>query len=213
MEYIILFMLVLLIMIFLKMKSQVDKINRLNKYLYLEKNPTKYIEHVNTILSKKQSNKNIIINNIQKTTGLFYAGKFQEVIDLTGQIKKVPKNWEPIYYQNIILSLFFMGEKTKAEETFQEAKPIFDEFKSNNYYKEFIEIVYGTIDFSKGKDTKKYFADLAETGANDYRKAFGHYILGKINKMENNIDEANNNFNEAKKLGKGSFIEEFSSAE
>jgi len=195
------------------MKRQVDQINRLNKYLYIEKKPEKYVDEFDSILSKKQSPKNIIINNIQKTTGLFYAGKFQEVIELTNEINKMPKNWEPIYYQNVILSLFFMGETEKAEETFEKANLIFEEFIKNSYYKEFIDIVSNIVDFYKGKGSKEYFTELAKSGANDYRKSFGYYFLGKINKTENNMSAAKANFNNAMEYGKGSFIEGFSKSE
>ncbi|MGB4439591.1 MAG: hypothetical protein WBJ13_10305 [Sedimentibacter sp.] len=213
MEFVVLFMVILLAIIFLKIKRQVDQINLLNKYLYIQKRPDKYVEQMDTILSRKLSPKNIIINNIQKSTGLFYEGKFQEVIDLTNEIKKMPKNWEPIYYQNIILSLLFIGETEKAVDTFEKANTIFEEYEKNNYYKEFIDIVKNVVDFYKGNASKNYFAELAKSGANDYRKSFGYYFLGKINKKENNISATKANFNNAMEYGKGSFIEEFSKAE
>jgi len=213
MEFVVLFMVILLAIIFLKIKRQVDQINLLNKYLYIQKRPDKYIEQMDTILSRKLSPKNIIINNIQKTTGLFYAGKFQEVIDLTNEIKKMPKNWEPIYYQNVILSLLFIGETEKAVDTFEKANTIFEEYEKNDYYKEFIDIVKNVVNFYKGNASKDYFAELSKSGANDYRKSFGYYFLGEINKKENNISAAKANFNNAMEYGKGSFIEEFSKVE
>jgi len=213
MEFVVLFMVILLAIIFIKIKRQVDQINLLNKYLYIQKKPDKYIEQMDTILSKKLSPKNIIINNIQKTTGLFYAGKFQEVIDLTNEINKMPKNWEPIYYQNVILSWLFMGETEKAVDTFEKANAIFEEYEKNDYYKEFIDIVNNVVNFYKGNASKNYFAELAKSGANDYRKSFGYYFLGEINKKENNISAAKANFNNAMEYGKGSFIEEFSKSE
>lgn len=213
MEYVIFFMLIFLAIIFLKMKKQVDKINILNKLLYIDKKPEKYIDEIDEILSKKQSPKNIIITNIQKTTGLFYAGRFQAVINLSYEIKMIPKNWKPIYYQNIILSYLFMGETEKAEEVLEKAKPSFDEFVENSYYKEFIDIVYAVVDFYKWNGSKEYFAELAKTGANDYRKCFGYYFLGKMNKLENNISAAKADFKNAIEYGKGSFIENLAKAE
>jgi len=213
MEFVILFMLVLLATIFLKMKSQVNQINILNKFLYIDKKPEKYISKMDDMLSKKQSPKNVIINNIQKTTGLLYAGRFEEVIYITNEINKMPKDWEPIYYQNLILSLFFTGETKKAEEILEKEKPLFEEFIKNSYYKEFIDIVHGVADFYKGIGSIDYFAELAETGANDYRKSFGYYFLGKIYKLENNMSTAKENFNNAMEYGKGSFIEEFAKSE
>lgn len=213
MEFVIFFMLILLVTIFLKMKIQVNKINILNKLLYIDKKPEKYVDEVDEILSKKQSPKNIIINNIQKTTGLFYAGRFQAVIDLTNEIHKMPGNWEPIYFQNIILSYLFMGKTKKAEEVLEKAKPSFDEFIKNSYYKEFIDIVYAVADFYKGNGSKEYFSELAKTGANDYRKCFGYYFLGKMNKSENNMSAAKADFKNAMEYGKGSFIEDLAKAE
>ncbi len=144
---------------------------------------------------------------------MFYAGKFQEVIDLTNEINKMPKNWEPIYYQNLILSMVFMGETKKAEEIYEKANPIFEEYEKNDYYKEFIDIVKNVVDFYKGNTSKDYFEELAKSGANDYRKSFGYYFLGKINKKENNMSVAKANFKNAMEYGKGSFIEDFSKTE
>lgn len=207
-RYIILFILAFLIIIFLKMKKQVNEVNHLNKILYEKKQPEKYIDEINKILSNKQTPKNVIINTIQKTTGMLYAGKFDEVVDILEQFNNIPKNWMPIYYQNLILALFFKKDKHKANEELKKAKPLFDEFIKNEYYKEFIDIVYAVSDFYNGKGSKKYFSLLAETGANDYRKSFGYYFLGMINTKEKRVEEAEENFQNALEYGKGSFIEE-----
>lgn len=207
-RYIILFMLVFLGIIFLKMKKQVNEVNHLNKILYEKKQPEKYIDEMDKILSKKQTPKNIIINTIQKTTGMVYSGRFEEVIEILEQFENVPKNWMPIYYQNLILALYFQNNKNKANEELKKAKPLFNEFIKNEYYKEFIDIVYSVSDFYNGKGSKKYFSMLAETGANDYRKSFGYYFLGMINTKEKRAEEAEKNFQNALEYGKGSFIEE-----
>lgn len=211
MNYVIFFMIVFLVMMFLKAKIQVDQVNKLNKMLFIKKEPHKYVQEFDKIFEKKQSPKNVVINVIQKTTGLFYMGRFDEVIQiLKNDINRVPNNWAPIYHQNIILSLLFMGELEKAEESLEKARPVFDEFIQNDYYKELIEIVLNIYDYYKGEKSKEYFAELSKNGANDYRKSFGYYFQGMINKSENNMSEAMANFKRAAECGKGSFIEELS---
>lgn len=208
MEYAILFMVLFLSAIFLKSKKQIDQVNKLNNLLFIKKEPGSYVKALDRILERKQSPKNIMINVLQKTTGLFYMGRFDEVISiLTNDLTNVPKNWEPIYYQNLILSLYFKGETKKADENMNKAKSMLEEFKDNNYYKEMIEIVYAVSDYHKGKKTKDYFRELSKNGANDYRKSMGCYFLGLIFKSENNKGESAAQFNLAAEYGRGSFIE------
>jgi tetratricopeptide (TPR) repeat protein len=210
MKYVFLVVILILILIFFRIKKQIKDINYLNDILYTKKEPEKYIEAMDKILAIKQTDKNKIINSIQKTTGMLYAGRFDELIEILKNIDIAPKNWLPIYYQNLLLALFFNKNKNKANEEFRKAKPIFEEFSKNQYYKEFIDIVYSVSDFYNGKGSKKYFTELAEAGANDYRKSFGYYFLGMINKNENNLEEASKNFKYAMEYGKGSFIEKLS---
>lgn len=211
MEYVIFFMIVFLLAVFFKSKTQIDQVNKLNNLLFIKKDPGSYVKALDRILERKQNHKNLVINVLQKTTGLFYMGKFDEVISiLTNDIGNVPKNWEPIYHQNLIFSLYFKGETKKAEDNLNKAKELFEEFLKNNYYKEMIEIVYAVSDYYKGNETKEYFMDLSKNGANDYRKSMGYYFLGLIFKSENNKAEATAQFNLAAEYGKGSFIEELS---
>ncbi|MDF2948136.1 MAG: hypothetical protein K0R07_146 [Sedimentibacter sp.] len=210
MKYFLIIIILILILIVIRIKKQIKDVNYLNDILYIKKEPEKYIDAMDIILAAKQTEKNKIINNIQKTTGMLYAGKFDELIEILKNIDTAPKNWLPIYYQNIILASFFNKDKGRANEEFKKAKPIFQEFSKNQYYKEFIDIVYSVSDFYNGKGSKKYFTELAETGANDYRKSFGYYFLGMINKNEKNPEEASKNFKYAMEYGKGSFIEKFS---
>mgnify|MGYP000174815389 CR=1 FL=1 len=210
MQYAILIMVLLLIFAFYKIKKQISEVNYLNDILYIKKQPERYIEEIDKILAVKQTEKNKVINTIQKTTGMLYAGRFDEVIETLEKLKSTPKNWLPIYYQNLVLALYFKKDKNKANKVYKEAEPIFAEFGKNEYYKEFIDIVYSVSDFYNGKGSKKYYAKLAETGANDYRKSFGYYFSGMIDKREKNAEEAEKNFKNAMEFGKGSFIEEFS---
>lgn len=210
MKYFFIILVLILVFMVYKVKKQVNQVNYLNDILYVKKEPEKYIYEMDRILAAKQTEKNTIINTIQKTTGMLYAGRFDEVVEMLEKYKSVPENWMPIYYQNLLLALYFKNDKQKANETFKTAKPIFEKFNKNQYYKEFIDIVYSVSDFYNGKGSKSYFAELAETGANDYRKSFGYYFLGMIEKKENKIQEANENFTKAMDYGKGSFIEKFS---
>ncbi|WMJ76416.1 MULTISPECIES: hypothetical protein [unclassified Sedimentibacter] len=210
MQYAMVVTVLLLVFVFVKIKKQIKEVNYLNDILYARKEPEKYIEEMNNILLKKQTEKNIVINTIQKTTGLLYAGRFDEVINELEKFNNAPKNWLPIYYQNMVLAYYFKKDKNKANEKFKEAKPIFEEFRKNEYYKEFIDIVYSVSEFYNGKASKKYFTHLAETGANDYRKSFGYYFLGMIEKKEKNLEDSDENFKKAMEYGKGSFIEKFS---
>lgn len=211
MEYVIIFMILFLLAVFFKSKTQIDQVNKLNNLLFIKKDPGSYVKALDRILERKQNRKNLVINVLQKTTGLFYMGKFDEVINiLTDEIGNVPKNWEPIYHQNLILSLYFKGETKEAEENLNKAKELFEEFLKNSYYKEMIDIVYAVSDYYKGIETKEFFMDLSENGANDYRKSMGYYFLGLIFKSENNKAESTAQFNLAAEYGKGSFIEELS---
>lgn len=210
MQYVTLILILIIIFMIYKMRKQVKQVNYLNDILYIKKQPESYIEEMDKILSVKQTEQNSVINTIQKTTGMVYAGRFDEVIEILEKFQKVPRNWLPIYYQNLILSLYFKKDKHKANETFKQAKPILEEFRKNKYYEEFIDIVYSVSDFYNNRGSKKYFSELAQTGANDYRKSFGYYFLGMINKKENNSEEAEKNLNNAMEYGKGSFIEKFS---
>jgi len=201
---------VLIAIMFYKIKRQVSEINHLNDLLYIKKQPNSYVAEMDRILSSKQTEKNTVINTIQRTTGLLYAGRFDEVIEDLGRYKSAPKNWLPVYYQNLILALYFKKDKNKANEELKNARAIFEEFKKNEYYKEFIDIVYSVSDFYNGKGSKSYYSELSDNGANDYRKALGYYFLGMMNKREKNLEEAEANFSKAAELGRGSFIEEFS---
>lgn len=210
MEIIIIVLILIIGFVFTKVQKQIKEVNFLNNILYEQKDPEKYIEEMDKILSKKQTEKNKTINTIQKTTGMMYAGRFDEVVEILEKFQNIPKNWLPIYYQNLVLSLYFKKDKTKANEVFKKAKPAFDEFRKNQYYQEFIDIVYSVSDFYNNKGSRNYYAELAKTGANDYRKSFGYYFLGMMDKKDKNIEEAEKNFTNAVKLGKGSFIEKFS---
>lgn len=201
---------VLLLHFINKRRVLFKQVELFNKLLYIEKSPEKYIEEIDRLLLKFQSEKERNINLIQKTTGLFYAGNFEEAIKiLKNDVNKIPPNWQVIYYHNLILSLFFMGEIEEGKALFAQAKETIDVYYDKNYNKMTIELIYAVADFYNGNviNTKEFFSNLTKTGKNDYRIAIGHYFLSKIFELENKIDESEDSLDKARIYGQGSFIE------
>jgi len=193
-----------------KRRILVKQVDLFNKLLYIEKSPERYIEEIDRLLLKFQSEKEKNINLIQKTTGLFYAGNFEEAINiLKNKINKIPPNWQVIYYHNLILSLFFNGEVEKGKELFAECKETIDVFYKKNYNKVSIELIYAVVDFHNGNGLKtlQFFSNLTKIGINDYKIAIGYYFMSKIYDMENKIDESEEYLDKARIYGQGSFIE------
>lgn len=191
-------------------KTLIKQVDLLNRLLYSEKSPEKYLDEVNKILNKAHTDREKSINLIQKTTGLLYAGKFNEAIGvLSDNIKKIPPNWQHIYYHNLILCLFLDGHIDKGNEVLKEADETLKEYSKKDYNKAAIDLIYAVADFYNGKETevKEFFKKLADNGRNDYRIAFGYYFLSKINEAEGNYDECEENLEKAKIYGQGSFIE------
>lgn len=213
MDILIIIIVILIIYGFLKRRSLVKQVNLFNKLLYLEKSPEKYIEEVDKLLRRLQSEKEKHINLIQKTTGLLYSGRFNESIKiLTDDIKKIPPNWQHVYYHNLILSYFFNDEIDKGNEVLNEAKDVLELYAKRDSNKTAIEFIYAITDFynGNGEERKVFFSDLTENGRNEYRMAFGYYFLGKIYELEDNEVESSANLEKARLYGKGSFIEELS---
>lgn len=196
-----------------KRKNLVKQVNLFNQLLYVEKKPEKYVEEVDKLLRKIQPEKEKHINLIQKTTGLLYAGRFNESIKiLTDDIKKIPPNWQHVYYHNLILSYFFNSEIDKGNEVLKEARDVLEEYAKRDSNKTAIEFIYAVADFynGNGEGRKQFFEDLTGVGRNEYRIAFGYYFLGKISESENNDEESLAYLEKARNFGKGSFIEEYS---
>ncbi|WP_313370212.1 hypothetical protein, partial [Sedimentibacter sp.] len=103
--YIILGILIVLFIYSANRRKNLEKqVELFNKLLYKEKSPEKYIDEIDKLLLKIQSDREVTINYIQKTTGLLYVGKFAEAIDiLVNKVKKIPSNWQVIYYHNLVL--------------------------------------------------------------------------------------------------------------
>lgn len=210
MEIYIVVILVFILYFFIRRQVLIKQVNKFNQLLYVEKSPQKYIDEVDKLLIKFQSARERNINRIQKTTGLLYAGRFDESINiLMDDIKKIPPNWQHIYYHNLILSLFFNDEINKANDVIIEAKDVFEEYQKRENNKSAIEFIYAVSDFYNGNgiSRKEFFENLIITGRNDYRVALGYFFLSKINSLENNEEESKLNLEKAKTFGKGSFLE------
>ncbi|MDF2616315.1 MAG: hypothetical protein K0Q47_970 [Sedimentibacter sp.] len=183
-----------------------------NKLLYIDKNPEKYVDEIDKLLLKMQSERERNINLIQKTTGLFYSGMFDEsIIILEEKVEKIPSNWQAVYYHNLILSLFFSGKLDKANEVLNGAKDAIDIYLKKNINKTSVEFIYAAADFfnGNGKNKDEYFSNLTKTATNDYRIALSHYFLSKIYEEEQRVDESEEYMDKARIFGQGSFIEHF----
>jgi tetratricopeptide (TPR) repeat protein len=198
---------------FFKRRTLLKQVNVFNQLLYIEKSPEKYIDEVDKLLRKMTTEKEKHINLIQKTTGLLYAGRFNESIQiLTDEVKKIPPNWQHVYYHNLILSHFFNGEIDKGNEILEEATDVLNEYAKRDSNKKAIEFIYAIADFYNGKGESRieFFKDLTEIGRNEYRIAFGYYFLGKIYEQESKCEESVAYLEKARYYGKGSFLEQFS---
>lgn len=193
-----------------KRKGLIKQVDLFNRLLYVEKNPEKYVEEVDKILRKFSQEKEKNINLIQKTTGLLFIGRFEEAINiLLNDVNKIPPYWQHVYYHNLILSMYFNGDIDKANETLSDVEDVLEQYSKSESNKTAIEFIYAVSDFynNKGEERKDFFAELTKEGRNDYRIAFGYYFLGKINEIQNNIEESKENLEQAKVFGRGSFIE------
>lgn len=203
----IIFIIVPIAYIAIRRRILIKESELLNTLLYVEKNPQKYIDEVDMLIMYIQPEKERNINLIQKSTGLFYKGEFDEVIKILQEhIKKIPPNWQHIYYHNLILSLYFKNENEKAKETLKIADESLSTAAKLSFNKLYIESIYAFSEVfeNNGSSRRIFLEDLAENGKNDYRKALGYYFLSKIDSDETKKIE---NLEKAKLYGKGSFIE------
>ncbi|WP_313343644.1 hypothetical protein [Sedimentibacter sp.] len=211
--YIILGILIVLFIYSANRRKNLEKqVELFNKLLYKEKSPEKYIDEIDKLLLKIQSDREVTINYIQKTTGLLYVGKFAEAIDiLVNKVKKIPSNWQVIYYHNLVLSMYFNGEIEKANQVMEQARETLDLYSKKDYNRVTIKLTYAVSDFYNNNllECKEFFKDLIDISKNDYRVAFGCYFTGKILEFENKHDEAEEYFEKAKVYGQGSFMENF----
>lgn len=208
--YFIIFIVVLILYAIIRRNILLRQVALFNRLLYEEKNPEGYIDEVNKLLKKTQPEREKNINLIQKTTGLFYLGKFEEAIKiLTEDIKKIPPNWHHIYYNNLILCLYLNGEIERANKVLEECKEIFEIYENMEYKKLIKEMLFSISDFYNGKGSKSklFFEKIAKEGKNDYKVAIGYYFLSKINEAEGDYELAEENMEKARFYGQGSFME------
>lgn len=192
-----------------KLEKQVELFNRL---LYIEKSPEKYIAEIDKLLLKIQSEKETNINYIQKTTGLMYSGEFDEAIKiLIENVKKIPPNWQIVYYHNLLLSMYFNKETERANELLAEVNDTLEIYSKKDYNKVTIQLIYAVSDFYNENipNCKEFFNNLINVAKNDYRVAMGYYFAGKILEQEDKIEDAEDYIEKARTYGHGSFIEEF----
>lgn len=189
------------------LEKQVELFNRL---LYIEKTPEKYIEEVDKLLLRISSEKEKNINLIQKTTGLFYLGEFDESIKiLTENVSKIPPNWQAIYYHNLLLSLYFNNDTEKANNILNDVKGTLDLYHKRDYNKVTIELIYAVSDFYNDNfsNCKEFFINLVDVARNDYRIALGYYFTSKINGLQDKHEDEEELLEKARTYGHGSFIE------
>lgn len=189
-----------------KLEKQVELFNKL---LYEQKNPQKYIAVIDELLEKFQSENEKNINFIQKTTGLLYAGKFEQAVNiLNDSVKKIPPNWQVVYYHNMLLSLYFSGERERANEILNDNKSTLDHFYKKDYNKVTIELIYAVSDYYNNKisECKEFFRMLHEVSKNNYRIAMGYYFTGKIMEIEG-MEGSREYFEKARDNSNGNFID------
>ena len=209
-KIIIILVIILVVRFVYKYKSLTTTVNRLNKILYTDKNPNEYVKECDRLLQKKQSQRDRDINLLQKATGLFYAGRFEEVKNvLNNELKQIPTNGQHLYYQDLVLSMIFGGEVEQGHELLESARETLMAFKRTEGNNKGIEFIFAVDDLYQGKyqERKEFFLDLCENGRNYYRKAMANYCLALIYKSEDNYDEMKKCLELAKELGKNSFIE------
>ncbi len=189
------------------LKIQVELFNKL---LYTDKNPEQYIEEVDKLLAKDRQKTEKDINYIQKSTGLLYAGRFDEAADiLIEKVDKIPNFWQVLYYHNLLLSLYFGGSREKANNILSEVKDTIDSYYKKDYNKVTIELINAVSDYYNGRiaECRDFFNMLPDITSNEYRKAMACYFSGKILEAEGKKEEGNELLEKAKAYAQGNFIE------
>ncbi len=207
---IVVLVLLMIAWFFYKNWSLTRLVNRLNQILYTDRNPEEYIKECDKLLEKTYSKRDRDINLLQKSTGLFYAGRFDEVKHvLLKEMGKIPANGQHLYYQALVLSMLFGGEIEEGHKVFGDAKEILESYKRTEGNAKGLEFIFAVDDLYQGKyeDRKEFFIEQCENGRNYYRKAMANYCTALIYKNENNIYEMNKHLQLAKELGKNSFVE------
>jgi hypothetical protein len=191
-------------------------VKRLNIMLYVDRNPEEYIKECDKLLEKSYTKKEKDINLLQKSTGLFYAGRFNEVKEvLLNKMDKIPINGQHIYYQALVLSMLFGGNIEEGHKIFEDAKEILTSYKRTEGNSKGLEFIFAVDDLYQGKyeDRKEFFLEQCENGRNYYRKAMANFCVALIYKNGNKVDEMNRHLELAKDLGINSFVEKLATQE
>ena len=201
---------VYIIYLFIRRNSLKIQVEQFNKLLYADKKPDQYIQEIDNLLAKRQSKTEIDINYIQKSTGLLYAGRFDEAAGiLTEKVNKIPNFWQVVYYHNLLLSLYFGGSTEKANGILNEVKDVMDSYYKKDYNKVTIELINAVSDYYNDRisESRDFFNKLPNITSNEYRKAMGYYYSGKILENEGKKEESNELLEKAKTCAQGNFIE------
>ena len=195
---------------FYKNRSLTKLVDRLNTILYTDRNPEEYIKECDKLIAKTYNKRERDINLLQKSTGLFYAGRFDEVKKvLLEEMSKIPVNGQHLYYQALVFSMLFGGNVEEGHKVLDDAREILQSYKRTEGNAKGLEFIFAVDDLYRGKyeERKEFFLDQCENGRNYYRKAMANYCMALICKNENNFDEMNKYLELAKELGKNSFVE------
>ncbi|GEM_PF-421844 len=215
-KIILILVIVLIVRFVYKYRSLTKTVDRLNKILYSDRNPNEYVKECDILLQKMQSKRDRDINLLQKATGLFYAGRFDEVKHvLNKELKQIPANGQHLFYQDLVLSMIFGGEVEEGHELLENARETLMTYKRTEGNNKGIEFIFAVDDLYQGKyeERKEFFIDLCENGRNYYRRSMANYCLALIYKNEENLDEMNKCLQLAKELGFNSFVEKLASNE
>ena len=202
--------LIVLLRTVIRYKKLLNAVNRMNVILYVDKNIDGYIEECDKMINSMKGDRNRDLNLLQKSTGLFFAGRFEEAIDiLQNQLKQIPPNGQGLYYQNLILSKYFEGNVDEGHKVFEDTKEILETYRKAQSIGENIEFIYAVDDLYCGEfsEREEYFNDMGENGRNTYRQALGYYCLGVLYKKQEKLDEMKEAFDKAIETGKNSFME------
>lgn len=210
MAIVIILVIFLVARFFYKNWSLTRLVNRLNTILYTDRNPEEYIKECDKLLGKTRNKRERDINLLQKSTGLFYAGRFDEVKQvLLKEMDKIPVNGQHLYYQALVLSMFFGGEIEEGHKIFEDSRGVLESYKRTEGNAKGLEFIFAVDDLYQGKyeERKEFFIEQCENGRNYYRKAMANYCAALIYKNEKNLNEMNKHLQLAKELGQNSFVE------
>jgi len=150
---------------------------------------------------------------VNKVSGLFYMGKWEECIDLLDRIGSNFDNeiYTVVYYVNYITVCIFLGNIDTAKRLYLDNKELFEKYKTVSRYKDVteslkkIEGIFCFYDNDLNR-SKSIFEELLDKQKSSIYNAINHYFLGKILEKEGSFTESKIHFNKAKALGNKTFL-------